>query len=511
MDNDNLTNENITPSENTESSAEEIKKNENTETPAEETKAEVKAEETPAETPAAETVSETKTEEPKPETPKEEPKADVQAEEPATEVKAEEKKAEETVSETKTEEPKADAKTEEAKKETVNRFTKYAPVYEELAAKKDTKEKIEVEVKDRIRGGLRVIYKNVPLFLPASHFSLRRNPSEKELSDSVSQKFLVEIHEIQEYDEGRKAVIVSRKNQLVDEFWNNIHVDDIVEGRVSSIASFGVFLDLGGVEGLIHISRLSHIHVDDPSKFVKKGDTLKAKVVELDREKNRIALNHKELEESPWSKIDEEFPVDTVQKGIVRRLTDFGAYIELKPGVDGLLRTPEISWTKRVKRPADILKPNQEIDVKILAVSTEKKTIALSYKQTTENPWPAMHEKYPIGSEFEGTVFQVIPQGMIVTINDELDGFMPRSKMKRVLQGNKIPFQVGDKLTVSIVDLVPDDESLILAPKVDEEELRARHQKKAARTDSSPKIKDGGISLGDMINDEAKKGLIDSL
>jgi small subunit ribosomal protein S1 len=384
-------------------------------------------------------------------------------------------------------------------------------VYEELAQKKETKEKIEVEVKDRIRGGLRVIYKNVPLFLPASHFSLRRNPSEQELADSVNKKFMVEIHEIQEYDEGRKAVIVSRKNQLVDEFWNNIKVDDIVEGKVSSIASFGVFLDLGGVEGLIHISRLSHVHVDDPAKFVKKGDILKAKVVELDREKNRIALNHKALEESPWSKIDEEFPVDSIQKGIIRRLTDFGAYIELKPGVDGLLRTPEISWTKRIKRPSDILEPNQEIDVKILAVSTEKKTIALSYKQTTENPWITMHEKYPIESEFEGTVFQVIPQGMIVTINDELDGFMPRSKMKRVLQGNKIPYQVGDKLTVTIVDLVPEDESLILAPKVDEEELRARRKKKSVKADSAPKVKDAGISLGDMIPDEAKKGLIDSL
>jgi len=501
MDNENLTNENITPSENTDSSAEEIQKQEQTDTPVEETKTEVKAEDAPA--PVAE--EEPKAEE-KTETPKEESKTEETSDAPAEETKTEEK-TETPKEESKTEEKKS----EEPKTETVNRFTKYAPVYEELAQKKETKEKIEVEVKDRIRGGLRVIYKNVPLFLPASHFSLRRNPTEQELSDAVSKKFTVEIHEIQEYDEGRKAVIVSRKNQLIDEFWNNIKVDDIVEGRVSSIASFGVFLDLGGVEGLIHISRLSHVHVDDPAKFVKKGDVLKAKVVELDREKNRIALNHKELEESPWSKIDEEFPVDSVQKGIVRRLTDFGAYIELKPGVDGLLRTPEISWTKRIKRPADILEPNQEINVKILAVSTEKKTIALSYKQTTENPWPSMHEKYPIGSEFEGTVFQVIPQGMIVTINDELDGFMPRSKMKRVLQGNKIPYQVGDKLTVSIVDLVPEDESLILAPKVDEEELRARRKKKSGKSDSAPKVKDAGISLGDMIPEEAKKGLIDSL
>jgi small subunit ribosomal protein S1 len=427
----------------------------------------------------------------------------VQTEEPAAKTETQETSA-------------AEEKTQEEKKEETtepkiqNRFKKYAEIYDELTKKYEDKERIEVEVQDRIRGGLRVIYKNVPLFLPASHFSLKRNPSEKELKDSIGKKLTVEIHEIQEYDEGRKAVIVSRKKQLIDEFWNNINVGDIVEGKVSSIASFGVFLDLGGVEGLIHISRLSHTHVEDPAQFVKKGDILKAKVVELDREKNRIALNHKELEPSPWDTVEEDFPVGSIQKGIVKRLTDFGAYIEFKPGVDGLLRTQELSWTKRIKHPSDILEQNQEIEVKVMSASSEKRTIALSYKQTKENPWPTMHEKYPINAEFDGTVFQVIPQGMIVTIDEEVDGFMPRSKMKKVLQGNRIPYKAGEKIRVSIVDIAPEDESLILAPVVSEEEIRAKRKKKVSKSDA-PKIKDTGISLGDMIPEEAKKGLIDSM
>jgi len=170
-----------------------------------------------------------------------------------------------------------------------------------------------------------------------------------------------------------------------------------------------------------------------------------------------------------------------------------------------------MSWTKRIKHPSDIFQSKQEIQVKVLSSSSEKRSIALSYRQTTENPWPAISEKFPLNSEFEGKVFQVIPQGMIVTLNDEIDGFMPRSKMKRILQSNRIPFTAGDTVQVKIVDLVPDDESLILAPVVNEDEIKIRHNKRRPKGDSAPKTKDAGISLGDMITEDTKKGLIDSL
>jgi len=297
----------------------------------------------------------------------------------------------------------------------------------------------------------------------------------------------------------------------MEDFWENLKEGDIVEGKISSIATFGVFVDLGGVEGLIHISRLSQVHVDDPTKFVNKGDTIQAVVVEINKDKNRIALSRRELEESPWSTVEEDFPVDTMHKGLVRRLTEFGAYIELRPGVDGLLRTPEISWTKRVKRPDDFFKVGQEIQVKVVGVSADKRSLSLSYKQTLDNPWPKMVDKYPVGAEFDGEVFQVIPQGMIVTVAGEIDGFMPRSKMKRLLNGNQIPFSSGDKLRVLIADLIPADESLILSPKIEvNEESFQRREKKPNRKESSPKVQDGGISLGDMISDNALKGLRDS-
>ncbi len=407
-----------------------------------------------------------------------------------------------------------DAHTAEQEEKKNQKQEKINEIYAELAVKKENKELIEVEVKARIKGGMRVSYQDVPLFLPASHFSLKRTPTEQELNEVIGKTLLVEIHEIQEYDEGRKAVIVSRKQQLMHDFWSTINVGDIVEGKVSSIASFGVFLDLGGVEGLIHISRLSQVRIDDPNKLFKKGELVKAVIVEIDKEKSRIALSRKELEASPWVNVEEQFPVGTTQKGIVRRLTDFGAYIEMRPGVDGLLRTPEISWTKRIKKPGDVLKVGEEIDVHILALSEEKQTISLSIKNTLPNPWTALVEKYPVGGEFDGVVFQVMPQGIIVTLDNTVDGFMPRSKMKKLLQGTKIPYQTGDPIKIIIADLIPDEESLILSPKFEDDgayasEDKPHHQRSRERDDSKAKVPPAaGISLSDMLTEIQKKGLL---
>ncbi|MDA3842833.1 MAG: S1 RNA-binding domain-containing protein [Candidatus Kapabacteria bacterium] len=411
--------------------------------------------------------------------------------------------------------------------------------FEELFAKLKefvgTDQTIEVEVKSRIRGGLRVVYEELPMFLPTSHYTLKRSPGENKMQEAVGQKFDVLIHEYQEFDEGRKAIIVSRKSLLLNKVWGEINVEDKIEGTVSSVASFGVFVEFHGVEGLIHISRLSQVHVADPNKLFKKGDKIEAVIIDIDKEKNRIALSRKELEESPWKGAEQEFAVGSHQKGIVRRLTDFGAYIELKPGVDGLLRSAELSWTKRVKKPSDVLQTNSEITVEILSVSDEKRTAALSLKRTTENPWPGLAEKYPLGAEFNATILQVIPQGAILSLNEEIDGFMPRSKMRPVLDDNKIPYQTGDKVDILIADINPEEESLILAPKLTEEQMakaaatrpprreggkgggrREGGRGRGGKEDRSAKIDpknaatgNSSFSIGDLLNDSALNKLKD--
>ncbi len=385
-------------------------------------------------------------------------------------------------------------------------------VVEELVNVKERNTSIEVTITGRVRGGMRVAYKEVPMFLPASHFSIKRTPTEQEMMSSIGQKIKVMIHEIQEYDEDRKAVIVSRKKILLGELWNKINIGDIVEGKVSSVASFGVFVDIGGIEGLIHISRLSLVHVDNPNKLYKRGDTVRAAIIEIDKERNRIALSRKELEDSPWKDAETNFPIGSVHTGTVRRITDFGAYIELKPGIDGLLRSSELSWTKRIKHPSDFLTAGQELKIEILSVSEEKQTLSLSYKKTLPNPWESMSERFPQGKEVHGVIFQVMPQGIIVTIAEDIDGFMPRSKMRQLLKGKKIPFKSGEEIDVIISDINPSEESLILEPKITDElisEVSHKSERKPSRRDDNkPKATGNGLfSIGDLLSDNEKEKL----
>lgn len=394
-------------------------------------------------------------------------------------------------------------------------------VYRELEELKEKNSKISVYVKARIRGGLRVIYKEVPLFLPASHFSLKKTPSEIELQDSIGRNIDVLIHEIQDQENG-KAVIVSRKKLIEDMFWNKVQVGDIIEGPVTSVANFGVFVDIGGFEGLIHISRLSNSHIKNPKDLFKKGDIIRAVIIELDRENNKIALSRKEIEDSPWKNVDIEFHPDSEHEAIVKRFTDFGAYLELKPGVDGLLRISEISWTLRPIHPSELLKINQKIKVKVLAINPEKQTITLSHKRTMPSPWQEIKENYPIGTEYEGTIRQILKQGAIVRINENLDGFMPKSKMKDLLKAKNNKLSVGEKINVVIADIVPEDESLILAPQVElnlapvekkKENISKKPKKQQSKPvkEEEPSQNKGSFTLLDLLSDKEKSTLLETI
>lgn len=387
--------------------------------------------------------------------------------------------------------------------------------FAKLKNAKENATSIDVIVKDRIKGGLRVMFDDIPIFLPASHFRLRRNPTEEELAETIGSVLKVYIHELTEDEENRKTVIVSRKKAISDELWSTIKVGDIIEGTVSSVASFGIFLDLGGLEGLIHISRLSQVHVADTKSIAKRGDKMKAVVVEIDREKNRIALSRKDLEESPWKGIEERFPAGTKVKGVVRRFTDFGAYIEIEKGIDGLLRIGELSWTKRVKHPSEVLTLGAEIELLVASISEEKNTMHLSLKQVEENPWEALKAKYEIGKAFNATIKQVMTQGCVLTIEDEVDGFMPRSKMRQLPRGKKIPYTLGEKIEILISDVIPEQESIIIEPKLEESEILAaqaeeekRDERPQKRFDKKPEPKvevpQGSFSLQDLLSDKMK-------
>ncbi len=387
-------------------------------------------------------------------------------------------------------------------------------VFDELKALIGTNQKISVTISEKVTGGFRAIYKNAPLFLPLSHFSLRKKPSDEEVKSALGSSFDVNVIEAKE-DENRKSIVVSLKSSLVEEFSNRFKKGTRVSGKVTSVPAFGVFLDIGGAEGLIHVSRLAHNHISNPAELFKVGDEVEAVIIDVDTENLKIALSRKELTSSPWENIEEQYPIDSVHKGTVRRFTNFGAYVELSRGIDGLVRINELAWAIRLKSPNEVIELNKEYDFKVMAINKEKKAISLSYKRNFENPWNNLLAKYPQSTEVMGKITEFNEKGAIVNINSEVDAFMPKSKMRPFMVGNRINLSIGDELSCTVLDIKPDEESMILEPVVSEEmaaefaKTRRDQPRNGDRNDRRPRQdRDekvdlpsvSSITLGDMLN-----------
>lgn len=340
---------------------------------------------------------------------------------------------------------------------------------------KENSTDFEVEITERVKGGLRGIFNGLRVFVPMSHFSMKKSPSESELTSAVGKTLRVLVQELQSDDTGYKSAVVSHRDYIVQNFWNTIEVGSVHEGVVASVTPYGAFVDLGDFEGLVHISRLSKSRVENTSAVVKKGDKIKVTVVEVDKINHKLALSHKEHESDPWPDVEKKFPVGTTHKGKVRRLADFGAYVQVAPRIEGLVRLGDLSWTQRIKHPSDVLSVGQQIDVQILSVNAAKGQLALGYKQTQENPWLTISEKLNIGAEMTGIVKQVSMQGAIIRIENMFDGFMPRSKMANAGQGKKVALNPDDQVECVVIDINKESASIILAMK-EAETVRERSE-----------------------------------
>jgi len=398
-----------------------------------------------------------------------------------------------------TEEEKAEAlrkkQEERAKKEEERRIRDEA--YAELEKLKEEKGSFEIKIQERVKGGLRGEYKTLRVFLPASHYGARKNVPEEELNTAVGQTVRVMVHELQSDDTGYKSAVVTRRDLLVDEFWNNIQPGTVFDGVVTSVTTFGAFVNIGGVEGLVHVSRLSRSRVESPSDVVKKGDKLKVTVTEVDREKHKLSLSHKEHEENPWKGAEASYTVGKRIKGTVRRITDFGVYVQVAPRIEGLLRISELSWTRRVKHPSDVVSVGQEIEVEILNASEEKQQLGLGYKQTLPNPWLTITETLPIGTETTGVVQQSSTQGAVVRVAETFDGFMPRSKMANAGRGQKVVLTAGDTISVLVADLDPNASSLILAMKNEDGSIAGQGERYESERHSGEQNQGGERRGGD--------------
>ena len=372
---------------------------------------------------------------------------------------------------------------------------------------------IEAVIVERIKGGLRLDYSGMRLFMPASHFGLKKTPLEQELNDAVGKTVTVHISEIQKEDSGRATIVASRKKLLSETYFAGIKEGDIVEGTVSSLTTFGMFVDVNGVEGMVHVSRMASFHVANPSTLFKKGDHVKATISSIDKEKFRIGLSTKDFVASPWDTIETTYSTGAVVKGKVKRFTEFGTYIELQPGIEGLLRNGDLAWGKRNVNAADLLKEGQVIDIAVLNSSAEKKRVGLSLKHLSPNPWKTITDTFPPGTNANVTVKQVHEKGYLVDVNAEFDGFIPKGRVKSVPGKNS--FSVGDTLDATVIDSNGETESLIFAPVYSEAELASLPQKQSRGyremrdrdEHTGPLPNAPSITLLDMLSEEQRSGL----
>ncbi len=294
--------------------------------------------------------------------------------------------------------------------------------------------------------------------------------------------------------------------QLSPEPWENVMgkypVDEVIKGKVVNMMNYGAFIELEeGVEGLIHVSEMSWTrHIKHPSDMFKMGDDVEVKVLSVDLEDKKISLGIKQLQDNPWDTIEAKYGVGSVHKGIVRNLTQFGAFVQLEEGIDGLVHISDMSWTKVIKHPKEIVNKGQDVDVKILEVSSEERRLALGIKQLEEDPWEEISGQYTSGKKVEGTVIRVLEKGIIFDLGDNIEGIVPMKQIPKAVRSKVRAEYTADKTFEVMVQEV-DGESKKIVLMLDLGDVEMEIPEKPKKQDS--------ISTSDKL--EIPQDVIDSI
>jgi len=281
--------------------------------------------------------------------------------------------------------------------------------------------------KTSIKGGFEIdLGFGVIGFLPLSKTDTVRVTDPEEYVGLTSSFILERL-----YKDNKIAIVLSRRGWLEseiarkrEEFFSNTHVDDIVEGTVKSFTSFGAFIDLGGFDGLLHLNDMSWGHATRPKDYLKKGEEVKLIVIKLDPEEQKINLSLKHFKPDPWTQFEEHFQTGDVVNGKVTKLTDFGAFIELEEGIEGLAHISEFSWVKRIKHPKELLKPGDIVETKILSYDLEKQRVSLGLKQVLPNPWDSIGERFTVGMRVKNKIVKITNSGAFMELEEGIDGFI---------------------------------------------------------------------------------------
>ncbi len=327
---------------------------------------------------------------------------------------------------------------------------------------------VEGMITRRIKGGYTVDLGGIEAFLPGSHVDLRPVP---DMDALVDQKYAFRVLKI---NRRRSNVIVSRRVLLEEErdskrgaLLQVLDENQTVVGKVKNITEYGVFVDLGGLDGLLHITDMSWKRLRHPKEMVHMGQELELKVLSFDKDNQKVSLGLKQLIEDPWQNINERFPEGAHYNGKVTNLVDYGVFVELESGVEGLVHISEMSWTRKLRHPSQMVRQGDEVEVVILGVDSDKKRISLGMKQVTPNPWELVGERFPEGTILEGVIKNITEFGMFIGIEDGIDGLIHVSDISwtKKLRHPSEMFKVGDLVQAKVLTVDQESEKFTLGMK----------------------------------------------
>ncbi|MCX7344034.1 MAG: 30S ribosomal protein S1 [Proteobacteria bacterium] len=320
----------------------------------------------------------------------------------------------------------------------------------------------------RVKGGFAVDLDGAIAFLPGSQVDIRP------IRDLTPLMNIVQPFKLLKMDKSRSNIVVSRRSVLDEsraeartELVSNLSEGQIIAGIVKNITDYGAFIDLGGVDGLLHVTDISWRRINHPNEILKIGETVDVQVIRYNRETQRISLGMKQLETDPWKNIDLTYKPGQKVTGKVTNITDYGAFVELQPAIEGLIYVTEMSWTKKNLHPSKILNVGQEVEVVVLEVDLNKRRISLGLKQCMDNPWQKLVQDHPVGSVFEGIVKNVTEFGLFVGINDLLDGMVHINDISWSENSEETlkKFTKGQMIKVKVLDIDPEKERVSLGVK----------------------------------------------
>ena len=308
----------------------------------------------------------------------------------------------------------------------------------------------------RIKGGMVVDLNGVQAFLPGSQIDVR---PVKDFDQFIDKEMDLKVVKFNEF---RKNVVVSHKAIIEeslaeqrDELFNKLEVGSVVDGRVKNITDFGVFIDLGGIDGLLHITDLSWGRINHPSELIGMDDTLSVKIIDFDQEKKRVSLGLKQLTPHPWENVPDQYPEGSKITGKVVSMTNYGAFVEIEPGIEGLVHISEMSWTRHVKNPSEIFSLGDEVEAVVLSIDSEERKISLGSKQLQDDPWDVIEEKYIVGKDVKGKVINLTQFGAFIELEEGIDGLIHVSDLSwtKNIRHPKEFLEKGNEVEVRILEV----------------------------------------------------------